>query len=164
MIKYYFYFSASHPPQPCAENLLRKGLVQGWLRKVNPMGVFSHYGQARGLVLEIQQILQYSKYPQTVERLFQIKSNMKAVFHIEDPSPPKQGPIEGTSTMVQIVSALLGMNTEDALLLSKHHDVLLRRREGMLLLNKEIGFWSPVHLSGIQLPYEWRLLPTPLRE
>lgn len=164
MITYYLYTEGTLSPQRWMESLSRKGLVQEWSKRVNPMGVYSHLGKAEGLTLELQQVLQVNKFRQTVERLFQLNPSMKALFRVDESVTVKDG-LAGRVAMLQIVSAILGMETGQALVLAKSHEIVLRRKEGpLLLLNTEINLWTPLHLSQIQLPYELRALPTPLRE
>jgi hypothetical protein len=163
-MKQHFYIEGTSPLPQWMNLLSQRALVRAWSKKINPMGVYSHYGHGDGVVLELQQILQYNKYSQTIERLFQLKPSVKGTFHIDESAIAAGGELTGMLVMVQMLSAILAMETGAAILLSADHDILLLRREGLLLLNADSGFWTPSRLAHIRLPYERRPLPTPLRE
>jgi hypothetical protein len=163
LITCYFYIEGALPLPQWLETLSRKGLGRGWSKHVNPMGVYSHSTQAEGLTLELQQVLQYNQFCQTIERLFQVKPSMKMIFRIDESMAVKDG-LAGIISMLQIVSAALAMERGNALCLARNHEIILHRKLGELLLNSDMNFWIPIHLLQIRLPYELRPLPTPLLE
>ena len=163
-MKCHFYIEGTRSLPEWMHLLYRKAAVRGWSKKINPMGVYSHYGHGTGVILELQQILQYNKYSQTIERLFQLKASGKGIFHIDESDVTTGGELTGIASMVQMVSMMLAIEEGAAILLSADHDILLRRHDSLLLLNADSGFWTPSRLASIQLPYELRPLPTPLRE
>jgi hypothetical protein len=144
------------------EPLSRKGLIRQWTKKMNVMGVYNHFGNGNGVVFEIQQVLRFSRSRDTVERLFQLQPTMKGIFHIDGTMVDKDGEMTGILEMLQIVAAILGLDSGDVILLSKDHDIVLRRSRGKLLLNSAWGFWNPSRSSQIHFPYEMQQLQPPL--
>jgi hypothetical protein len=163
-VKYYFYAEEPNPLSLWTDVLSRKTLAREWSKKLNPMGVYSHYGHGTGVIVELQQILQFNKYRKTIERLFQIQPSVKGIFHTEEPTAGTEGESTGIITMVQILSAILALEIGGAILLSADHNIILRKQGNILLLNSDFGFWTPSRLANIHLPCELRSLPTPLAD
>ena len=163
-MKYHFYIEGTRSLPEWMNLLARKDFVRGWSKKINPMGVYSHYGRGIGVVLELQQVLKYNKFCRTIERLFQLKPTGKGIFHIDESDLATGGELRDIPSMVQMLSVMLTIEAGAAIVLSDDHDILLRRREDLLVLNADSGFWTPSRLTHIRLPYERRPLPTPLRE
>lgn len=152
---YYLYFD-THVALPRLQQLLTwKGPVQGaWIKKVNPMGVYSHFGQAEGAMIELQQLLEVNPFGQTVKRQFLMDPCVKFNLKVDELSYNKDGNYTGIETVLAALTTILSEAPGDALMLSPEDEIVLRRQSGKILLNPDCKFWNPARLSLLNLPYD----------
>lgn len=120
-----------------------------WRKQLNPMGVFSHFGERPHAVLELQQVLDANRFGQAIRRNYAMVPSVKLNIRMDD----GQGIQSALEALAQLFLEVPG----DVLMLSPDDVLLLRRHEGQLTLNSQSPFWSSEIVSYLGLPFD--LLP-----
>lgn len=154
----FVYLDTPFPLAQLQQILHLKGPVQHWSKRINPMGVFSHFGQAEGAVIELQQLLDVNRFGQTIRNTFQMNPSVKLNLRIDEMTYENDGQFAGLGSSLAALTSLFMEMPGDAVVVTENDDLILHRREGRIRLNTACGFWTSSRMSLLGLPFDGKAL------